>query len=142
MTNNQLYDAIFKRKSIRKYDMTPVSETILAELKKFASSVKPLDENIRYELSYLGTEDVKNLLPIKAPNYVCLYSEKKDNYLINAGVVLQQIDLYLSANNLGSCWLGMAKPSKQVAKVKNGLEFVIMIAFGNTNEPIHRENLS
>lgn len=142
MTNKQLYDAIFKRKSIRKYDMTPVSETILAELKKFASSVKPLDENIKYEFLYLGTDDVKNLLPIKAPNYICLYSEKKDNYLMNAGVILQQIDLYLSANNLGSCWLGMAKPSKQVAKVKNGLEFVIMIAFGNTNEPVHRESSS
>ena len=142
MTNKQLYEAIFKRKSIRKYDMTPVSDTILEELKKFASSVRPLDKNIKYEFSYLGTEDVKNLLPIKAPNYICLYSEKKDNYLMNAGFILQQIDLYLSANNLGSCWLGMAKPSKQVLKVKNGLEFVIMIAFGNTNEPVHRKSLS
>lgn len=140
MTNNQLYEAIFQRKSIRKYDMTPLPVTILEELKKFASSVKPLDENIKYEFSYLCTGDVKNLLPIKAPHYICLYSEKKDNYLMNAGVVLQQIDLYLSANNLGSCWLGMAKPSKQVAKVKDGLEFVIMLAFGNANEPVHREN--
>jgi nitroreductase len=57
---------------------------------------------------------------------------------MNAGFLLQQIDLFLSANNLASCWLGMAKPAKQVPEQKNGLEFVIMLAFGNSSEPIHR----
>jgi nitroreductase len=142
MTNNQLYEAIFRRKSIRKYDMTPLPAATLSELQKFASNVKPLDEKIKYEFSYLGTADVKNLLPTKAPHYICLYSEKKGNYLMNAGFLLQQIDLYLSANDLGSCWLGMAKPSKQMPDEKNGLEFVIMLAFGNTNEPVHRTNSS
>jgi nitroreductase len=138
MLNNQLYETIFKRKSIRKYDMTPLSEDTLSKVKQFASSVKPLDHAIKYEFLYLVTEDVKNLLPIKAPHYICLYSEKKDNYLMNAGFLLQQIDLFLSANNLASCWLGMAKPAKQVPEQKNGLEFVIMLAFGNSSEPIHR----
>ena len=142
MTNNQLYEAIFCRKSIRKYDMTLLPAATLAELQRFASNVKPLDEKIKYEFSYLVTDNVKNLLPLKAPHYICLYSEKKGNYLMNAGFLLQQINLYLSANNLGSCWLGLAKPSKQVAELKNGLEFVIMLAFGNSNEPVHRTNSS
>jgi hypothetical protein len=142
MTNNQLYEAIFCRKSIRKYDMTLLPAATLAELQKFASNVKPLDEKIKYQFSYLGTDDVKSLLPIKAPHYICLYSEKKGNYLMNAGFLLQQINLYLSANDLGSCWLGMAKPSKQVPELNNGLEFVIMIAFGTTNELVHRTNSS
>jgi nitroreductase len=142
MTNEQLYEAIFKRKSIRKYDMTPLSMELIANVQNFTKKIKPLDETIRIEYLYLGTGDVKNLLPIKAPHYICLYSEKKDNYLMNAGFILQQIDLYLSATGLGSCWLGMAKPSSQVPKVKNGLEFVIMIAFGNTNEPVHRVSVS
>lgn len=138
MLNNQLYETIFKRRSIRKYDMTPVTEATLTKVKQFASSAKPLDQSIKYEFLYLATEDVKNLLPIKAPHYICLYSEKKDNYLMNAGFLLQQIDLFLSASNLASCWLGMAKPTKQVPEQQNGLEFVIMLAFGNSNEPIHR----
>lgn len=142
MENSQFYDAIFHRRSIRKYEMTPVSGDILAKLKEYASSVRSLDESISYELCYLGAGDVKNLLPIKAPHYICLYSEKKENYLMNAGFVLQQIDLYLSANNLASCWLGMAKPSKEVPELKNGLEFVIMLAFGNTTEVIHRADTS
>ncbi|MDR3645307.1 MAG: nitroreductase family protein [Clostridia bacterium] len=142
MTNLQLYEVIFRRKSIRKYDMTPLPAAALAELRQFAGTVKPLDEKIRYAFTYLETDDVKNILPIKAPHYICLYSEKKGPYLMNAGFLLQQIDLYLSASGLGSCWLGMAKPSKQVPAQKDGLEYVIMIAFGNADEPIHRADPS
>ena len=142
MTNSQLYNAIFLRRSIRKYDMAPLPADTLVKLKEYANNAKPLDESIRYEFAYLGSADVKNLLPIKAPHYICLYSEKKGNYLMNTGFLLQQIDLYLSDNNLGSCWLGMAKPAKGVPVLMNGLEFVIMLAFGNTTEPIHRANTS
>lgn len=140
MINSQLYEAIFSRRSIRNYNMTPLSAEILTKLKEYASSIKPLDKSIRFELVYLGTNDVKNILPVKAPHYICLYSEKKDNYLMNAGFLLQQIDLYLSVNNLASCWLGMAKPSKEVPQLKDGKEFVIMLAFGNSSEPIHRKD--
>ncbi|MDD3173339.1 MAG: nitroreductase family protein [Herbinix sp.] len=138
MTNNQLYEAIFKRKSIRKYDLKPLPAETLSAVKQFANTAKPLDNSIKFEFLYLATQDVKNILPIKAPHYICLYSEKKENYLMNAGFLLQQLDLFLSANNLASCWLGMAKPTKQVPEQQNGLEFVIMLAFGNSNEPIHR----
>lgn len=138
MTNEGLYNTIFQRKSIRKYDMIALPQETLVKIQEFASNVKVLDESIKYELSYLTTEDVKNLLPIKAPHYICVYSENKDGYLMNAGFVLQQLDLFLSANNLGSCWLGMAKPSKDVKAVKNGLEFVIMLAFGSSKDELHR----
>jgi len=142
MTNSQLYSTIFTRRSIRKYDMTSINPSIITEIQNYTRGIKPLDKSIKYEFSYLVTEDVKNLLPIKAPHYICLYSEKKDGYLMNAGFLLQQIDLYLSANNLASCWLGMAKPSKDVPQQKNNLEFVIMLAFGNTAEQVHRTNIS
>lgn len=142
MNNNQLYETIFLRRSIRKYDLTLLPAETLSKVKEFASTVKPINAMINHEFMFLSTDDVKNILPIKAPHYVCLYSEKKDNYLMNAGFLLQQIDLFLSANNLASCWLGMAKPNKQVPEQKDGLEFVIMLAFGNSNEPIHREGRS
>lgn len=142
MTNSQLYKAIFHRRSIRKYDMKPLPADTIEKLQGYASKAKPLDESIRYEFAYLGSAEVKNLLPIKAPHYICLYSEKKGNYLMNAGFLLQQVDLYLSDSNLASCWLGMAKPAKGVPVLMNGLEFVIMLAFGNTTEPIHRANTS
>jgi len=142
MTNQEFYNTIFKRKSIRKYDMTSLPQGKLAEIQEFAASVKPLVDSINYKFVYLGTNDVKNLLPIKAPHYICLYSDKKDSYLMNAGYLLQQVDLFISANNIGSCWLGMAKPSKDIPAQQDGLDFVIMLAFGNTAEQVHRENTS
>jgi nitroreductase len=141
MNDEELYTMIFKRRSIRKFDMTPLSEQRLQQIMRFADSVKPLIPNIRFEYSFLTQNDVKNLLPIKAPHYISIYSENKDEYLMNTGFILQQIDLYLSANNIGSCWLGMAKPTKDIPLTRNGMEFVIMLAFGDTKEELHRNSV-
>jgi nitroreductase len=141
MIDEELYTTIFKRRSIRKFDMTALPEQKLQQIKSFAESVKPLIPNIRYEYSFLAQNDVKNLLPIKAPHYISIYSEKKDDYLMNTGFILQQVDLYLSASNIGSCWLGMAKPTKDVPLTRNGMEFVIMLAFGGSKEELHRNNV-
>ena len=135
MKNDKLYEAIFRRKSIRKYNMSALSDMTLADIQGFANTVKPLDETIQYEFSHLATDEVKNMLPIKAPHYICLYSEKKGNYLMNAGFLLQQINLYLSDNNLGSCWLGMAKPTQNQ---QTELPFVISMAFGYPSEELYR----
>ena len=142
MTNEQLFETIFRRKSIRKYHMNPLPREVMAKLEQYTQQIRPLDSSIAYAFHYLHETEVKNLLPIKAPHYICIYSENKENYLINAGYLLQQIDLYLSVNNLGSCWLGMAKPSKNVPDLKNGMEFVIMLAFGSADETLHRKEMT
>ncbi|MDF2986377.1 MAG: nitroreductase [Eubacterium sp.] len=138
MTNNELYDVIFKRKSVRKYHMTQLSQDTLEQLQAYTGTLKKLDGNIKVEFTILTSEKVKGMFAIKAPHYICIYSEKKDGYLVNAGFLMQQLDLYLSAGKLGSCWLGMAKPDKEIPLTRNGLEFVIMLAFGSPEEPVHR----
>lgn len=143
MTNLELYNTIFKRKSIRKYDMTPLSDEKLADIKAYTDKLRPLDDSIKYSFEFIGGNDVKFLLPVKlAPHYICIYSEKKEGYLMNAGYMLQQLDLYLSASNIGSLWFGMGKPAKDILKYKNGLDFVILLAFGNAAEPLHRQSTS
>ncbi len=138
MTNNELYDAIFKRKSVRKYQMTPLTNETLEQLEAYIGTLNKLDEKINVEFDILSSENVKGMFAIKAPHYICIYSEKKEGYLVNAGFLMQQIDLYFSANNLGSCWLGMAKPDKGAPLTRNGLEFIVMLAFGSPAEPVHR----
>lgn len=141
---SDLYNAIFHRKSIRKYDMTPLPAEALADIKEYAVRLEPLHKSIKIEFDYLRAGDVKNILPIKAPHYICIYSQTVDGYLMNAGYLLQQVDLYISSKGLGGCWLGMAKPAKGIPTQKNGLDFVIMLAFGNAAEPVnvHRTELS
>lgn len=138
MTNYELFDAIFKRKSVRKYHMTQLTNETLEQLEAYIGTLNKLDEKINVEFEILSSENVKGMFAIKAPHYICIYSEKKEGYLVNAGFLMQQIDLYFSANNLGSCWLGMAKPDKGVPLTRNGLEFIVMLAFGSPAEPVHR----
>lgn len=131
---SELQEHIFKRKSTRKYVMTPLDQKTLGEIEAFIASIKPLDESCKVTWKIVG--DVKNLLPIKAPHYLMIYSEEQENYRMNVGFMFQQLDLYLSARGLGSCWLGMARPKEKEAFSK---DFVIALAFGEPSYSPHRE---
>jgi len=125
--SGNLYEFIFKRKSNRKYDMTPLSDEQFNSIKAFAEHLKPLYENIKVE--YYITNTVKNITPVLAPHYFVISSENKEGYLFNIGFMFQQMDLYLSSEGLGSCWLGLARTTE---KIETKLEFVIILAFGKT----------
>ena len=137
MENADLYPTIFKRKSIRRYESTPLDEATLAKITERLSHLKPLYEEIKTELKVLPANSVNGFFAAKAPHYLAIFSEEKEGYLTNAGYLLQQMDLYLSANYLGSCWLGAAKPSKELIK-DSKLKFVISLAFGRPSEQLHR----
>jgi nitroreductase len=141
MENTNLYETIFKRKSIRQYDLTPLDGHALAEIMAHMTALKPMDDNIRIEMKLLSQKNVKGLLLAKAPHYLAVFSEAKDGYLTNAGFMLQQMDLFLSANSIGSCWQGMPKPTKEILN-SSKLEFVILLAFGKPKERLHRESVS
>jgi nitroreductase len=141
MIENNLYDTIFKRKSIRQYDLTPLDEHKLAEIMSHTSALKPLFNDIKIEIKLLSQEDVKGLFKAKAPHYFAVFSEAKDGYLTNVGFTLQQMDLFFSANGIGSCWQGMPKPAKKILN-SSKLEFVILLAFGKPKERLHRESVS
>jgi hypothetical protein len=55
--------------------------------------------------------------------------------------MLQQMDLWLSAQGLGSCWLGMPNPAPDAAACE-GLPFLVMLAFGAPAEEPHRKEIS
>jgi nitroreductase len=139
--NTNLYETIFKRKSIREYDLTPLDGHALAEIIANTSALKPLYDDIKIEMTLLSEKDVKGLFLAKAPHYLAVFSETKDGYLTNAGFMLQQMDLFFSANGIGSCWQGMPKPTKEILN-RSKLEFVILLAFGKPKERLHRESVS
>lgn len=129
-----LKETIFKRKSVRKYKDTLLSNETLAQIKEFADKATPLVKDIKISMEFLN--ELKNILPVKSPHYISFYSEVKECYIENAGFILAQIDLYLSSIGLGSCYLGMAKPTDK--QTKNGLEFIIILGFGEAAESVHR----
>ncbi|MDR1630018.1 MAG: nitroreductase [Oscillospiraceae bacterium] len=135
----EFYDVIFKRKSIRHYKETPLDDARLEEILQYSRALTPLFPEIKTSFGIIKNESVNGLFAIDAPQYLAFYSEEKESHYLNAGFLMQQMDLYLSATGLGACWLGMAKPRM---KEKDGLAFIMMFAFGEPNQTLHRKDVS
>ncbi len=131
----EFYELCFRRKSVRAFADEPLSDEALTEITEFAESAEPLKEGIRREFEILRGERVKGLFSIKAPYYLCLYEEAAPGYVTNGGYLMEQVDLYLAHRGIGACWLGMAKPPKELIHRKPGLDYVIMLAFGKPADP-------
>jgi nitroreductase len=141
MDKNALYEAIFKRKSIRDYDSTSIDSNRLEEISRNLQSLKPLLPGIKTEFKIISPNQVTRKLGNKAPHFIAAFSEAKDAYKVNIGFMLQQMDLYFSATGLGSCWLGIPQPTKDLTDSSN-LEFIILMSFGNSKETLYRTNAS
>ena len=138
------YDVIFKRKSVKRYDLTPLDEDDLEEISNQIKNLKHMYDDIKTEVKILPLEQVEAKKKKKqAPHYIAIFSEPKDDYLVNAGYMLQEMDLFLSGNDIGSCWLGSPRPNEDALK-NSDLEFVIVMAFGNPQKPeeLHRSGVS
>jgi nitroreductase len=129
-------EIIFKRKSTRNFDMSALDAAALADIQRFADSVRPLYDDIRIKFAVRDKKSVKGLTNVRAPHYLALSSEKKDGYLTNAGFAMQQLDLYLQGLGFGCCWLGGAKCADDDA---GALAFVIALAFGKPLQTPYRE---
>jgi nitroreductase len=135
------YDIIFKRKSIRNYDSNPLDNETLKNINSMIKNLKPLIEGIETDIRIISSDDVKTRIMKKAPHYIVVFSEEKEGYLTNVGYMLQQMDLILSAHGIGTCWQGIPTPNKDIIK-SSKLKFVILMAFGTPNEPLHRQDVS
>lgn len=141
MDHELLFETIFKRKSIRKMESSPLDQNIMDEVLAQIASLKPMIPGIRTEIRMLKNDDVKGMFKVDAPHYLAIYSEEKDGFATNAGFMLQQLDLFFSAKGIGCCWLGASKPTKNAEPVA-GLEFVIILAFGKPVEPLQRKSVA
>jgi len=140
MSADDLYQFITKRKSVRKYGPGPLGEDELSRFRSFLKEIKPLFPGIKVEMKVFSAEEFKGLLRSNAPHFLAFFSEPKEGYLANAGFMLQQADLYLSANNIGNCYQGLAKLTKG-ADAPAGLEFVISTSFGRPVGNVHRSGV-
>ena len=141
METKNNYEIIFKRKSIRRYDPNPLDNDMMDEIKSVITNLKPLIADIKTEIRIISSDEVKTRIMKKAPHYLAIFSEEKEGYLTNVGYMLQQMDLLLSAEGIGTCWQGIPTPTGEVIKSSN-LKFVILMAFGMPDEPLYRHDVS
>jgi arsenate reductase-like glutaredoxin family protein len=119
-----LYDTIFVRRSVRRYNGDPISDEMLEEI---------LDRIDGLEQMNGQKATFKVVQGKKAPYAVLAYCEDGLEEYVNAGYCLQEVDLYLQGLGLGSLWFGSRNPTK------NGKDgHCITLAFGNTDVPFRK----
>lgn len=133
-----LAELIAQRRSVRKYTGVPVSPPDLETIQSFCAAATPLFPEIRVRTEIVAKEQVRFYLPWKTPQLLAIFSENKPGYLKNVGFLFQQVDLFLQSMGLGSCWLGLGK-LRDIGVEIEGMEFVILMAFGHTNEPFRTD---
>ena len=121
-----LYGQIFLRKSCRKYSMTALTEAQLQEMEAFIPTMRPLFPEVEIRHRLVGPEQIKGLLAPKAPHYLILSGKSGPYRELAAGFLFQQLDLYLSSQGFGTCWLGAAKGRD----VPFGKDDILAISFG------------
>ena len=126
-------EIIQKRKSIRKYDLTPLDAAMLTKVQAQIAGATPLYPDIKYSIEIVSK--IKGMYNVKAPHYLIFGSEEQEGAYENIGFIGQQLDLFFSGLGLGSCWLGSSKPEE---KEDSSLPHIVSMAFGKPAEPLHR----
>lgn len=136
-----LYEAMFVRKSVRDYHMEALDDKTLEHIKGYLAQLKPYKTNIEYEFKIIdATKDedkLKGMFHVKAPYDLVFTSELKQDYLLNAGYLMHQISLYLTARDIGCCYQGGIHPNSDL-KTELKYEYVIALAFGKSSKSIYR----
>jgi nitroreductase len=144
-----IYDAIFYRRSIKKYSNKRISKDLMQVIKDITDSLDSLDKDIDIQAHIIEREDKikKNkTFRLNAPYYILLTSEQKEGYLQNAGYTLHKVLLELVTLGLGTCWVESSLNIKDIGDnigIKEGHIPVTMIAFGyaDKNEKLFRKDI-
>jgi len=131
------YKQIFRRKSFHIFKNTDVLTDIeIQKLKDFIKTVKPLHSEIKTDICIVPECETT----CKRGGQYCIlfYSETKGEYLRNIGYIGEQIDLYLSSQDIGALWFGIGKPKEMQI---NGLDYVIMISIAKMPKDEFRKDM-
>ena len=136
------YEAVFARKSVRKYDMLPLPgdmlkriETYCMERSSFLGEADPSFRILNYK-----DHVISKVAPflIKAPHYLVIYLKPQARSGMSAGFIMQEISLYLLSLGYGSCFMG-GFPFKKKYLQMGEKEAMLTLAFGNGKEAITRK---
>ena len=133
-------ELIENRNSIRDFHKKKVEQSKIDELVSFFnSSPKLIDVDVQILVS--SDDDTASRLSgvagyrgntFNAPAYITILSQEKDNYLINAGFMAENLVLKLEELGLSSCFLTSddSEMIKKVLLINSDLAVATVIAFG------------
>ena len=129
------------RQSVREFKKRSIPDEDLNEIRNFFTETKKLVPDIRTELKIYNDSDMKNRLEgvagyrglaFGAPVYLVVFSEEKDNDLLNAGYIGEQLCLKLTDMEIDHCWLTVhdIKATKRALLAETEMTPVVILAAG------------
>ncbi len=106
----ELYDAIFYRKSTRKYSLRNIKEEFMNEIKSVCENITYPNKKVNIKAHVVERGHLINLLmnkkdSIKAPHYIVVTSNEVEDYLFNVGYAMEEVVLKLTSLGIGTCWI-------------------------------------
>ena len=130
---DDFYEMIYKRKSFhlfRNVGDEKLTENDLQEIRTTYENIDSLYPDIKTDIRIVSSDE--KVLGRGAEYAIEIYSEKKENYLMNVGYICEKLDLYLVSKNIGTLWFGIGKSEENEY---NDLAFVIMILIAKVDNP-------
>jgi nitroreductase len=128
-----VYSSIFTRKSIRKFDLTPLTADTIKRLESFIDGIKPLLPDVKLTYKIVGPDGAKGMAIPKAPHYLLIYGEKHPLRNTCAGFLFQHAELYLYSLGYATRWLSTLKGKQPDPN------YILGFAFGKLAEPAARK---
>lgn len=136
------FDAIFSRKSIRHFQNEKLDWNVISDILEYANNLPMLIEGIAVEFKLVSNIETKQgfrgPFNIKAPYYLCISSEEKEDYLLNAGYLMQQLNLYMVTKGLGTCFI-IGAPGHGLRSTMK-YKYVVALAFGKPSASLYRNS--
>ena len=127
-----LYEPIFTRRSIRKFDMTSLDPAIIQQIETLISEVTPLLPNAEFKHKIVGSDGVKGMALPKAPHFMLISGKDQPLRSVCAGFLYQHVELYLYSMGFATRWLSSVK-GKQ-----DDPNHIVGFAFGKPAEQASR----
>ena len=142
-----LMNAIYNRRSIRKYKNESISELDFDKLNRIIESCPSFYPNISFKTNIIKDGSkihklfsgiISNYTKVVAPHYLIITSEISDGYLENVGYSMEHLVLELTSLGIGTCWIGGFDKNADLTELVpdiNKQKPVIVIAFGYPIDP-------
>ncbi|MDY2627249.1 MAG: nitroreductase family protein [Lachnospiraceae bacterium] len=126
------YEAIYIRKSVRRYSTKAVPAELLKQIKNCAEKLKCLQEDSECCVELYNAREaqhkIKGPFCVNAPYYMAVFTKKTSFSLVEAGCYAQRLVLYMTTKGLGTCYQGGCKLKQ--SEIPENMQLAIVIAFG------------
>ncbi len=142
------YEAIFRRKSIRSYSSEKLEQVdqivpwfYEVPMKFCQMEFEPIvvvnEKHMAEKKIFRGM--VSKVAHVGAPYYIIFRCEKKKDYLIQTGYMVERVVLKLTASGAATCWIGALFHTNTIDEMyenQRHLENAILVAVGKPLSPL------